>query len=266
MLALGRRKRSPFSSREWKTIPWKLRPKAPKDTIIDIMLEVPRVLEGVDYYKTTKSEAFRLRLERDILRRCREIDTSLRQWAQQLDGQLTRFDYTAKGLPLEKPTNDKEYALLHLSVLYWFINMMVCSVLSYFLCRSGTQDFASTSSPGSSSATSEEDMESLDAAEQTAMYASRIAHAVAFLFECDAGLFQNSSGLMALSISLRYFCNPGAMCTNGNESQLLGALCAERVMGVTIGQLIDGRRRGALPAMPPPYTGPLPRGRILEWF
>lgn len=267
MLAIGRRRRSPFSSPAWKTIPWKLREKPPKDTIIDIMLEIPRILEGVDRYKITELEGPKIWLEREVLRRCREVDESLQQWAQELGPDIIRFDHFASPSPPKRPENDKEYALLHLSLVYWFNRMMVFSILSYFLSQNRNQDTGSTTSPASSTSGSpSEETESIDAARQTAMYASRSAHAIAFLFERDAGLFQNSSGLMALSISLRYFSNPGAICTFGNESKILGDLCTESVIGVPIGQLIDGRRRGALPAMPPPYTGPLPRGRILEWF
>ncbi|KAK5064776.1 hypothetical protein LTR84_000610 [Exophiala bonariae] len=49
-------KRCPLSTLEWKTIPWSNHPKGPKDKLIDILIEIPGILEDMGALETLSTQ------------------------------------------------------------------------------------------------------------------------------------------------------------------------------------------------------------------
>ncbi len=69
-----------LASPEWKTIPWLKHPKMPKDMLIDILVEIPGLLEDLDRMRDCEDEDEREILEIDLRRRCSSYDRELQAW------------------------------------------------------------------------------------------------------------------------------------------------------------------------------------------
>ncbi|KAJ3473254.1 hypothetical protein NLG97_g10419 [Lecanicillium saksenae] len=69
MLSMGQRKRSPFASPTWDKIPWKTHPKAVKDELIDLMQDLPEILEYIEEFKASPDAYRRQELETLIMNR-----------------------------------------------------------------------------------------------------------------------------------------------------------------------------------------------------
>ncbi|KAM5376399.1 hypothetical protein ACJZ2D_005453 [Fusarium nematophilum] len=208
MLAIGRRETSPFSSHAWKTIPWSLQPKSIMDKLQDIMQDIPGLLELINPLEPGLQEARGV-----VISRCRDMEQALEIWACEARPDLFRFDYTCVNLPIPIPKTDTEFALLHLSIIYWFIQSMMYSIWA----------FASASN---------------EAREMLTSSVSKGAHAIPLLFEPGGGIAENISGLLALSISLRYFIT---MERPGRRSEELQSLCNildREILGTPVRALI----------------------------
>ncbi|KAM5342154.1 hypothetical protein ACJ41O_015185 [Fusarium nematophilum] len=203
-----RRETSPFSSHAWKTIPWSLQPKSIMDKLQDIMQDIPGLLELINPLEPGLQEARGV-----VISRCRDMEQALEIWACEARPDLFRFDYTCVNLPIPIPKTDTEFALLHLSIIYWFIQSMMYSIWA----------FASASN---------------EAREMLTSSVSKGAHAIPLLFEPGGGIAENISGLLALSISLRYFIT---MERPGRRSEELQSLCNildREILGTPVRALI----------------------------
>lgn len=136
---MGQRKRSPFASPAWDKIPWKKHPKAVKDELIDLMQDIPELLEHVDAFKASTELQQRQDLETLTLRRCAEVRADLDAWAADRGDALQRFDCFAHVGPIEPPKNDAEFAFHHMTTIYWFTLGMVSCVQSFFSSGQGAE-------------------------------------------------------------------------------------------------------------------------------
>jgi hypothetical protein len=79
-LAVKARRRSAFGADEWKSVPWLETQKNLKDHLLDILVNMPALLEDLDNMTAcddlTKKEALR----RDLVARCWVYDRQLRAW------------------------------------------------------------------------------------------------------------------------------------------------------------------------------------------
>ncbi|KID95097.1 C6 zinc finger domain protein, partial [Metarhizium majus ARSEF 297] len=187
MLAIGTRTRSPFSSHEWKTIPWGTKPKSAKDRLVDMMLEIPTLLEQISQLQSSSCLAAAGILQQKVLSRCAQLERAMRVWAAKMGTDILRFDYTFVGDCVPVPQKEAEFGLLHLCIVYWFIEMMLVSVKIFVseLCA----------------------IETAEAMRQLQMAARKSARALPLHFASSGGLAKRISGLLALSIALRYFLN-----------------------------------------------------------
>lgn len=242
MLAIGRRKASPFNSDEWKSVPWRMRPKSMKDRLIDIMLEVPTLLEQMTDVST---HALPAESRKQLLVHCEAVEEALQSWAVDMSSEILRFDYTVTGLPLFPPMVDTEFALLHLSIIYWFINMMVFSI----------KISRSPSDPGTA-----------DTWMALALAARKCANAVPLLFRASSGLSQNITGLLALSISLRYFLVVERSGEPSEELLALRALLNQDLAGTPVRELVMRMSNGVDPLVELGHSSTLDSIDAVGWF
>ncbi|KAJ6439226.1 dnaK protein [Purpureocillium lavendulum] len=137
MLYFGRRELSPFSTREWRTTPWRAREKSIKDLLVDILDDIPGLLQQLDKVQGLQYGAKRDELLQKLHLRCREIEVTLNAWKRRVGNDLQRFDYTTTSLPIAPPDSDVEFALLHLTSLYWVACLLLYSTLG-FASRQGS--------------------------------------------------------------------------------------------------------------------------------
>ncbi|KAF4943718.1 hypothetical protein FGADI_13217 [Fusarium gaditjirri] len=122
---LHSRKRSAFNTPEWKSIPWSTLPKTPKDELVDILLEIPGLLQDLEQESadTTQQES----LHKQLRERCRICDEDLRNWSTSSGEASVSF---AEGLISIPATQDsslspEDFAMAHLGMIYW----ATCSLL-----------------------------------------------------------------------------------------------------------------------------------------
>ncbi|XWW92808.1 hypothetical protein V2A60_000735 [Cordyceps javanica] len=295
MLSMGQRKRSPFASPAWDKIPWKKHPKAVKDELIDLLQDIPEILEYIEEFKVCTDLGRRQDLEMLIMSRCNEVRADLDAWAADRGDSLQRFDCFANIGPLEPPRNDAEFAFHHMTVIYWFTAGMVACIKSFFSSRQGAERIperppgwyatygagAAASTPGSMtnsydyddanspSSASTASTASVSATEhylwESASYATREVYAMGFFFTPDAGVAHSAAGVMSMAVMLRYYLHPAAFCILGSEVEILQSLYKVPIMGVPIGQLLRRILGGQLPPLVTNINGPrISHG--LGWF
>ncbi|KAM3483216.1 hypothetical protein MY8738_003411 [Beauveria namnaoensis] len=300
MLSMGQRKRSPFASPAWDKIPWKKHPKAVKDQLIDLMQDIPEILEYVEEFKASADPQRRQDLEALIMSRSSEVRADLDAWAADRGDSLQRFDCFANTGPIEPPRNDAEFAFHHMTTIYWFTCGMLSCIRSFFSSRQGEERIprrppgwyatyggaaagtptstttTTTNSPGyddntnsPSSASTTSTTASVSASEhylwESAMNATREVYAMGFFFTPDAGVAHSAAGLMSLAVILRYYLHPAAFCLLGTEIEILQGLYATRILGIPIGQLLRRILGGHLPPLVANVDGPrVSHG--LGWF
>ncbi|BCR99699.1 Zn(II)2Cys6 transcription factor domain-containing protein [Aspergillus luchuensis] len=126
ILGVGRRKRSPFSDNNWMSAPWKYRTKSLLDGLTDILVQVPGLLEELDTIRASPIAERSLRGWENLLGECIRIEQMLLAWKETMGDKLQTFDYSQSGNPPKMPQVDRDFALLHMSCLYWS-----CCILLY---------------------------------------------------------------------------------------------------------------------------------------
>ncbi|KAF2120071.1 hypothetical protein BDV96DRAFT_610159 [Lophiotrema nucula] len=161
---IWQRKATPMNDIEWKTIPWRYLPKTPKDTLLDILAEVPAILEKSDILKDPESDltpAAKNTLREAIVTRCFDLDTTIKYWEA--------VNTTAIYHPSSETPTPIEFSTMteaHLTLLYWTICIEVYECLELALGY-----------PSSS------------ASETARFYAYRITRALRHFFKPEWGLF-----------------------------------------------------------------------------
>lgn len=122
------RKRSVFNSWEWKSIPWSKVPKSPKDELVDVLLEIPGLLEDLDptlatnHVLTTQEKSD---LREQLLARCHLYDAQLQHWSTNsgaavlafAESHISSLDTSQEPTP-SSPSPDG-FAMTHLGLIYY---------------------------------------------------------------------------------------------------------------------------------------------------
>ncbi|KAK7587931.1 hypothetical protein V3481_010621 [Fusarium oxysporum f. sp. vasinfectum] len=101
--------RSPFNSPEWKSIPWSRISKSPKDKLVDILLEIPGLLEDLSLGLTDQTQTHHS-LREQLQARCHLCDIQLRP------SQVFN-------------PSPEDFAIAHLSMIYWATCSMLCQIM-----------------------------------------------------------------------------------------------------------------------------------------
>ncbi|OAL30795.1 hypothetical protein AYO22_01415 [Fonsecaea multimorphosa] len=132
---IHRRKRSVFSSPAWKSIPWSVHPKGPRDKLLDILIEIPALLESLESLLACLSDEverqtlFRQQLEE----RCWLYHSQLQTWSATSGSSTVDFveDQIANGAHKGSEPSSEHFAMAHLGMLYWATCNILHEVLWY---------------------------------------------------------------------------------------------------------------------------------------
>ncbi|OQV03760.1 hypothetical protein CLAIMM_08763 [Cladophialophora immunda] len=132
---IHRRKRSVFSSPAWKSVPWSLHPKGPRDKLLDILIEIPALLEDLESLlaglsnEVARQALFRQQLEE----RCWLYHSQLQTWSTTSGSSTVTFveDKISNGTHESSEPSSEHFAMAHLGLIYWATCNILHEVLWY---------------------------------------------------------------------------------------------------------------------------------------
>ncbi|RDH24488.1 hypothetical protein M747DRAFT_253615 [Aspergillus niger ATCC 13496] len=226
ILGVGRRKRSPFSDNNWMSAPWKYRTKSLLDGLTDILVQVPGLLEELDTIRASPIAERSLRGWENLLGECIRIEQMLLAWKETMGDKLQTFDYTQSGNPPQMPQVDRDFALLHMSCLYWSCCILLYTTI-YMAANEAHQgpSFAHFltipfSSPGCPNYRDERN---------PTLHAHRIIHTIPLSHGRYAGGYGALCSTFPLGMSLRYFAVAHLFPHEGGDTQGVHKLSQELV-------------------------------------
>ena len=192
-----------------------------RDRLVDIMFEMPAILEQVAALRKLQHTSSTSHLEYRIVRHCEEVETQLREFSDAMGDQINKFDYTIAGPNLPDPQDGTDFSLVHMNTIFWFNQMILYSVLSYMRGRSGADD------------------EPTYGAKSPALYAAKCLHA-APLFFCDsAGTMEASTGLIVVSVAMRYCAVTQAVPGNSAEMRAFRGVLDKPLLNSSVGGFLE---------------------------
>ncbi|KAH6616849.1 hypothetical protein C7974DRAFT_465943 [Boeremia exigua] len=102
VIGIRSRKNIVFNEEAWKTIPWRGREKTASDTIVDILLELPEILEGLDNLNHIPPDDCCNKTRLAIAEKCWTVHRSLIAWAV-VNSHLIYTPDTWKPIPIKFP-------------------------------------------------------------------------------------------------------------------------------------------------------------------
>ncbi|KAF6801033.1 hypothetical protein CSOJ01_12035 [Colletotrichum sojae] len=176
------RKRTFLSDDAWKTIPWTKVLKTPKDSLLDILTDIPVLLEEADLLKNDPRTSTRQR----FLEAYQRLDTEMVWW---LDNLAPPYQTLAalRERNFSSPSAD-ELAVAHVMTHFWAACILVYSTL-----RSSLPHLAA-------------EKESLELAQRTdpRPYCLDIANTVEAFFQPEAGTFGMHAAPFPLGMAIRH--------------------------------------------------------------
>lgn len=88
--ALLNRKPTFCGDAEWVTSPWELHPKAPLDRLLDILSQIPALLQRLDHLLVMEPTSTRRQFVQDLLENCLSVHAALEQWHASLHSSTYR--------------------------------------------------------------------------------------------------------------------------------------------------------------------------------
>jgi hypothetical protein len=124
--AIRGRKPTIFNAEEWKTLPWKGRTKTSEDVLVDIICDIPELLEAVDRLQfepmgTAEKEALQTR----TLLKCWTLHFQLQSWAST----EANFIHTPGHTDLFSTVSFPNIDVACITVRYWLVSLFIYSCL-----------------------------------------------------------------------------------------------------------------------------------------
>ncbi|KAF9873536.1 hypothetical protein CkaCkLH20_08995 [Colletotrichum karsti] len=178
------RKRCFLSDLRWKTIPWSKIPKTPKDVMLDILTDVPALLQDLDLLQ----QAMTSNMSRRFLRTYRRLDKEIVWWLENLSPPQKTLDALHER-HYENPTAD-ELAVAHVMTYFWTACIFVYSSLHTTL-------LAPLEILGA---------DAVELSERTdpRRYCMKIADTVEVFFQPEAGTFGMHAAPFPIGIAMKY--------------------------------------------------------------
>jgi len=120
------RKRILFNSPEWTAVPWVEIAKTPKDLLLDILVEIPALLEDLDLAIDCPDADRQRALRQQLIQNCWTVAGRLSDWRIQVIG----IADPAYQLNVDTPSPSLDLlAASHIMSLYWSICVILYSTL-----------------------------------------------------------------------------------------------------------------------------------------
>jgi hypothetical protein len=195
-----RRKRLILSTPEWKSTPWKVIPKNLKDVLVDVLVDMPGLLEDFDDMQSSADADRKATLRLELLRKCWECDRDLRRWFALVCGADDPLEH---GFPESRGRDIVTYvAIIHGMSLFWTTCLVLYTTLRM---ASGPQTC-------------------LPERTEPRYYARRLAEAVAVLLQPSSGFYGLQSASLPLEIAWQHATVTGLLPPNEALLVTLGSL------------------------------------------
>lgn len=192
--AILQRKRLVLGAPEWKSIPWQKIPKDFKDILVDVLVDMPRLVEDYDSMKLCADVSKRAALEVELEQKCWEHHQQLLTWV----GLLSRLIDASKESSGEAREEDLviHIAQVHGMALYWTTSLVLYTILRSVSKMHGD----------------------LPARTDPMHHARNLTTALGILLQPSAGLYGQQNAALLLEIALEY---TGTRSTASTESEAL---------------------------------------------
>lgn len=218
-----------FNQPQWKSIPWQRFEKSPMDRLLDVMTEIPGLLEDLDAIRAnadardTSTDAQYL----GLLSRCQATLETLNHWKNQYRARVEACDYTVAGLPLPTPEEDVDFATVHVACAYWAICILLYSTMKS--CDSALKESGMT-----------EDQTDYS----TEPFAHRISHAIPLLFNPHAGKYGSLVSFFPLGVAIQCLvASEGTDDAMSPERKALVGIMRRPFVGSDVGRFLRSLQR-----------------------
>ncbi|KAH8897508.1 hypothetical protein GQ53DRAFT_888049 [Thozetella sp. PMI_491] len=194
--ALLSRKRLVLSNPEWKSVPWQEIPKDLKDVLVDVLVEMPGLLEDLDNTKSCAEPGKQAILQQRLIQRCWEHDRQLLHWF----GLVCGGENPSKHPFPESTTRDAVtyVAVVHGMSLFWTTCIILYDTLS--LASEPNIDLPEHADPGA--------------------YIGKLADALSILLKPGSGLYGRQSAVLLIEYAIQYITTSTSLSRKNKE--LLG--------------------------------------------
>ncbi|KAK3341933.1 hypothetical protein B0T25DRAFT_465775 [Lasiosphaeria hispida] len=175
------RKGLALSTPEWKNIPWQEIPKDLKDVLVDVLVDIPGLVEDLDRLRRCTDAGIQAHFHLKLVQDCWEHDRQLRAWLG-LVHQLTDPGKRVCKDPASPESLVTHIAQVHGMSLYWTSSLVVYSILRE---ASGPEAV-------------------LPAHTDPMYYACNLVDAIITLTHPNAGLYGKQSAVPLLEVALLY--------------------------------------------------------------
>ncbi|WPH04792.1 Hypothetical protein R9X50_00768800 [Acrodontium crateriforme] len=132
MTLLIKRKKAFFAEAEWKTVPWLLNKKSPKDHLIDILCDIPSLYEQLDAFAQVKASPLMNKAsplmnkikKQGLISTCRDLEARLTQWQTEF---IYFFDTDQEELnnPCSTTCDPEILPAAHVRSIYWITGILI---------------------------------------------------------------------------------------------------------------------------------------------
>lgn len=132
MMSAKQRRRLFVSEPAWKTVPWASAPKTRRDLLLDLLLDIPGILEDYDRMTSCPDDATRADERDTLVARCWELDQGLQQWASS-SPRISLHDISTVPSEPSSAASSHELSGLEMRALYWSGCLLLYSTLQLAL-------------------------------------------------------------------------------------------------------------------------------------
>ena len=206
--AFTNRTRSLLAQPEWLRGPWIIHAKSPKDLLMDIMIEVPEVMEKHDRLQVHADGSHFVENVQILIKHCEDLVACLDAWRRSDAGAVVS---KLESRPMASfrclSYREVNIASLHLSNLYWVTGLILASTISSLYLHLSIASAFVTGSGDFRSSTHFKLAHKL-AQRVASEYASKISETLPLFFRETSSNFEKTVGLFPLTSLLQHFGSP----------------------------------------------------------
>ena len=183
MVSAKHRKKLFVADPAWKTIPWTGRPKPQRDHLLDLLLDIPGILEEYDKMISCANDTARGKQRNALVAQCWELDGALQSFAASVTPPIGLYDRPS---PTDASTaaSDEQLAEAVLKALYWSGCLLLYSTLKF--------------------AVGPENVTTLPERADYTIYIRNIAWAIRPLLDPQAGMFGQHTAVFPFAMALQF--------------------------------------------------------------
>ncbi len=215
-----RRKQLALSTPEWKSIPWQSIPKNLKDVLVDVLVDMPGLIQEFDEMQLCTEPSNQAERRVKLIDKCWEHDRQLLNWSSLVFREVN---------PGTQPCTDPlsvdlvtRIAQVHGMSLFWTTSLILYSI--FHMAAGPEEDLPDRMNPMS--------------------HALQLADAISILLQPTAGLYGQQSAALPLEVALQYTALLGLRSPSAGHGSVLSMLRALKDnLGTGLGLMIKGKGR-----------------------